>query len=399
MRRWAVRCMMIVLAALLVTGCWNRRELNELAIAVAMGIDWNKDGYTVSIQIINAQEVASKDGTGYATPVAVLKSEGQTIFEAIRKATTKLSRKVYLSHMRMVIFGEELAKRGIGDALDFISRDHEMRTDFYMAVARQARAEDVISVLTSLEKVPANKLFASIELSKNTWATTTNVTLDRLLSDMLSKGKNPAIAGITIIGQTATTGSKSQNVQDTRPLTVHQYTGVSVFNMDRLVGWLNEDESRGFNYVINNVKSTIVNISCPPNGKVGVELVGTEPGISVRMENGRPIVDVELKTEGSLGDVECGLDVSKEENIQQLESVLAQAIRRDILASIQSAKKMKSDIFGFGNAVHRYDPHVWEQWKPNWHKEFVDLPVEVQVDAQIRRTGTITNSLKKELKE
>ncbi len=45
---------------LLLTGCWNRRELNELAIAVGMGIDKHGDQFRVSVQVVDPGEAASK---------------------------------------------------------------------------------------------------------------------------------------------------------------------------------------------------------------------------------------------------------------------------------------------------------------------------------------------------
>ena len=46
-----------------------------------------------------------------------------------------------MSHLRIVVFGEELAREGIAKAIDFLLRDHEIRADFYMLVAREERAQ------------------------------------------------------------------------------------------------------------------------------------------------------------------------------------------------------------------------------------------------------------------
>ncbi len=46
-----------------------------------------------------------------------------------------------MAHLRMLVIGEELAKEDIDKHLDFFSRDPEVRTDFYMAVAEGISAE------------------------------------------------------------------------------------------------------------------------------------------------------------------------------------------------------------------------------------------------------------------
>lgn len=398
MKRWAIFGVFLALAAVLLSGCWNRRELNELSIAVAMGIDLSKNGYILSLQIVNAREIAAKDGAGYSLPVTVYREEGKTVFEALRRVSSKLNHKVYLSHMRIVVISEELARRGIGEPLDFVSRDHEMRTDFFVVIARQRRAEEVISILTPMAKIPANQMYSSLRTGETTWASVTDVTLDLLMSDLLTKGKNPAITGVSIVGDTES-GEMQSNVKVSQPPAIPQYSGMSVFRDDRLVGWLTEFESRGYNYFTDRVQSTVVRIACPPRGHIGVELIRTKSKLKARMEDGRPILSVTLDAEGNLGDVECGLDITKEDTLRRLEADAEEAIRQSMQAAVDKAKRLKSDIFGFGNALHRADAREWKRRMPEWHDTFVDVLVEVEVDVKLRRIGTITNSVVKELKE
>lgn len=103
-------------------------------------------------------------------------------FEKLLEAlvTTAAPRKIYLSHMRMVVIGEEVAKDGIGEILAFLSRDHSMRSDFYLVVTRETKAEEALKVPTSIEIIPANKLYSSLEMSEQTWAPTHAVTIDEL---------------------------------------------------------------------------------------------------------------------------------------------------------------------------------------------------------------------------
>lgn len=103
-------CFLIIVIFIL-TGCWSRRELNDLAIALAMGVDSSGDQFKVSAQIVNPGEVTSVKGGGGNSSIATYSSSGETIFEAIRKMTTKSPRKIYFSHTRLVVIGEELAKK------------------------------------------------------------------------------------------------------------------------------------------------------------------------------------------------------------------------------------------------------------------------------------------------
>jgi spore germination protein KC len=394
-RRTIAFCCVILLTTIWTTGCWNRRELDELSIVYAMGIDQTKTGYLLSVQLVNAQEISSKGATGYATPVTVYKVEGDTVFEGLRKLSTKMNRKMYLSHIRVVVLGEALARKGIEDVVDFLSRDHEMRTDFFITVARGRQAEQVLSALTPLEKIPANQMYSALEQSRKSWAVVSGITLDKLLSNLLSEGSSPVLTVIQMNGDPSV-GLSKKNVEKTEPDAVIQYVGMAAFQKDKLVGWLNEEESIGLNYMLGKVDSTIVNVACPQGGKLGIELIRTKPKIKVSINQGEPTILIEFRTEGNIGDVECKIDVTDVETLSSIEKKLEDSIRHSIQAAVnKSQKKLKTDIMGFGNAVHRDQPKLWKQLKANWQQSFVDVPVKINVNAKIRRIGTVTEPISK----
>ncbi|MGM0714624.1 MAG: hypothetical protein ACQEU9_22745 [Bacillota bacterium] len=108
-----IKVLLCLTLVILLGGCWNRKELNDLAICVGIGIDKVKTGYSVSVQIVDPAEVAANKGKPGRAPVTLFTMSGATVFEALRKMTTISPRKIYMSHTRMLILGEELAREGI----------------------------------------------------------------------------------------------------------------------------------------------------------------------------------------------------------------------------------------------------------------------------------------------
>ncbi|KRF41838.1 Ger(x)C family spore germination protein [Paenibacillus sp. Soil787] len=383
----------------LLTGCWSRRELNDLAISVGMGFDKKDDQVQVTIQIVNPSEVASKrGGTGLTTPVSTFKASSQTIFEAIRKITTQSPRKVYSSHLRILVISEVLAREGITPILDGISRNHEMRSDFYIIVAKGTTAENVLNMLTPIEKIPSNKLFSTLEMSEKVWAPTVKVKLDKLISDLQTEGKDPVLTGMQIKGDPSK-GSKKSNLNRTAPHAFLQYSGLAIFKKDKLIGWFNEKESKGYNYIIDNVKSTIGHMNCPAGGILAVEVVRTKTRIKGRVESGKPQIDIDVFLEQNVSEVQCKIDLLDPQSIEELEKATKIEVKSIIESAIQKAKKFDADIFGFGEAIYRADPKYWNENKDNWKEQFLDLPVHVNTDVKIRRLGTVNDSLKQKIKE
>ncbi|MBP1155812.1 MULTISPECIES: Ger(x)C family spore germination protein [unclassified Paenibacillus] len=385
---------------LLLTGCWNRTELNELSIAVAMGLDISEAGqYLVTVQLVNPKDIASKSGGAGGSPVSTFRSQGRSVFEAIRRMTTKLNRKIYLAHLRMLVIGEDLARKGIADPIDFLSRDHELRTDFYVVIAKQAKAGDILDILTPQERIPANKMYGSLEMSEKAWAATGKMTLDMLISDLQSEGKSPVLTGMFMVGPHSK-GQKMDNLQSSTVATLLQYDGIAVFKSDKLIGWLNENDSKGYNFIQGKVKSTVGVQKCL-GGEVAVELIRTKTKIKGHLtSDGEPEVSIEVYAEGNVGDVTCDINMLDPSSIQQIEQISAQTIKASIQDAVRNTqRRYKTDIFGFGEALRRAYPKHWKQWKQNWDDTFVNLKVQVTVDVDIRRTGTINQSVKSRVRK
>ena len=403
MKRKVYLFLVFIILITMLTGCWSRRELNDLAIVVGMGIDKSGDQFKVTAQIINPEEIASKKGGSGNTPFIVYSYTGDTIYEAIRKMTKKSPRKLYAAHLRLLIIGDELAsEEGIGKALDLFSRDPELRTDYFVIVAKKTTAEQVLKILTvPLEKINANKIFESLEDSEKSWAATRGVTIDELISEIVFKGQNPLLTGIQIFGDPKE-GERMESLQSTSTEPNLLFPGLAAFKKDKLIGWLDETESKGANYILDKVKSTIINVPCPKDdGFIGIELVRSKTNITGSVKNEMPIVNISVQSEASVGDVECtDTDLSKNANIQDLEAKTEEDIKSKIEAALKIAQKdFESDVFGLGVVIHQEAPKYWKRNAENWDNEFIDLTVNVNVDVKIRRIGTVGNSFLKELKE
>ncbi|WP_208591133.1 Ger(x)C family spore germination protein [Gracilibacillus suaedae] len=393
--------MIISILFLFITGCWNRRELNELAISVGEGIDKEEDLYKVSTQIVIPGQIESKTaGPSFGAPVELFTATEDTVFEGVREITRESPRKLYHSHLRVLVIGEALAREGISDVLDFVSRDHEFRTDFYIVIAKDTSAENVLSILTSIEKIPANNMISSLETSEEVWAPTTAVTLDELIKMLVTEGKNPVLTGIMIQGDPSI-GGTTQNLEKIPPSTHLRYSEMAVFKKDKLVGWLDRDQSKGYNFIMDNINNTVTDVSCPKEGKFNFEIIQSKTNMEAKMEKNTPKVDIIIQSEGNVGEVKCNIDLSKQKTIEELEKRIEDNISNTVKETIKAVQEDFSvDIFGFGDAMHRSDTKAWNKLKEDWNEtHFADLDVQVQADIKIRRLGKIGNSIIPEIKE
>ncbi|OIK08426.1 hypothetical protein BIV60_26385 [Bacillus sp. MUM 116] len=389
-----------ICSLILLTSCWNRKELNEMAIVVGMGIDKIDGKFMVTAQVVNPGEIAASKGSSGNSPMVVYQEKGDTLLEAIRRITTVSPRKLYFSHLRLLVFGEDLAKKGIGKTLDFLSRDHEIRTDFYITVAKNTFAGNVMKILTAMEKIPAQQLYETLLTSEKEWAPTLPITLDELIYDILSEGTNAKLTGLLIKGDIAT-GEKLENLQQTKPETIMKYDAIGVFRKDKLIGWLNENESKGLVYALGNVKSTVITVPCPIKGKADIELIHTNTELKTEIIGNKPKGTIKIETVATLGNVQCKtLDLTKPKTIRQIEIKMERKIQKNIHKGLYAAKKKyKIDFFGFGEALHRSNPNYWHMKKNDWIHVFENMPVETEVTVKIHDIGMIKNSPLNKMKD
>jgi spore germination protein KC len=382
----------------MLSGCWSSKEITELMIVSGMGIDRDSDTgeYKVTLQIINPGEIASQTKTE-RLEVTTYQTTGESIYEVMRRFSTEVPRKMYLAHIQLVIFGEELAKEGIGKTLDFISRNHEFRTDFFILVSKDTSAEDVLNVLTPTEASPSVSLYSAINVSEKIWAPTKGVHLDELLNTLVSEGKHPVLTGIKVTGD-KDKGDEVSSLEQIKPAAITKITGFAAFNKDKLVGWLTEKESKGYNYIISNITSTVGSFPCE-DGIIAVEVKKAKTDLQSKIKDGKPSITIKTNIEADLGEIQCEMDLTKTSVIKQIEEDAAKQVQTLMEHSITKAKEeFKSDIFGFGETIHRQHPKAWKKLKGNWDETFQYLEISFDLNYEIRRIGTISNSFQKEIK-
>lgn len=384
-------CKLLILIPILfvsLTSCWNSREINTLAITVCTGIDKVEDGYMLTQQVIDPKSITSEGGSS-ESPVVIYSDTGEDLFEIKRKLTSQIPRKIFNSHLKIVILGEEVAKSGIEEIIDFFARGHEYRTDFYFVIAKGTTAKNLLSVLTPLESIPGINYYHSLDASEANWAPTKSTKIIELINTINAEGNNPVITGLEFgdgFLNARSTEDLNKNIQLKNP----KYNGLGVFKGDKLVGWMNEDESKGYNYILGNVKSTVGHVYYDNNIKISLEVLNASSDIKVSMEKEAPVINITIKIVQDVGTVKGQFDVTKLENKEIINKLTEQYIEKLCTKSIEKAQiEFNADVFGFGEAIHRKYPKLWNELKSEWDNYFPKLKVNIKVDAKTKKLGQI----------
>jgi spore germination protein KC len=370
---------------LLLTGCWNNRELTDLNIVAGLGLDRTDDGrILLTVQVAEPGAIqSSSSGSGggggeKSKPVFVASNEGETVFDALRGMLAVVDKKLFLSAAQVLILGERLAQDGIEEVLDFFQRDHEVSYLMDVLVAKGATPDEILRMESDIDDIPAVYIQGTVEnnISRGTVKKTMFIDLVKAVD---CRGRQPAI------GQISKSGDKEIRTE-----------GLAVFKGGKLVGWLDPFETRGYLFARNKVQSAIINVPVD-EGKVSLEIMKSKGSVSVAIESNEPSsLIVSVEAEANVGGYEAKGRIDSPESLYMLEEKLGEEIKKEIAMALERCQKeYASDIFGFGTYLYKYQLQCWKKVEKDWNDVFKRLPVEIRVDAKISRVGIVRNPLRK----
>lgn len=378
-------CLYLFFTMIIISGCWDNKDINQRNFISAMAIDKAADGKVeLTLQVLRPNIIRAniEQGTKERS-IWVSTTEGETIFEAVRDQLKVINRKPFYNYLRIIFIGEDLAKDGINDIIDFFIRNSEVRLIPKVIITKGMDAKKIIMADSELDNIPTLHLEGILK-NNVLEAKTRDVDLIGVAHDLTSARGYGVIA--SAIGQTETL----ENIKD------YKIEGTAVFLKDKLAGYLDTTETRGFLFIKDEVDSGIINVENPleKNKLVAIEIKKTSGNMKVVMREKGIILKVDVKIRAALGEEQGKADLAREENIKKLENEIENEIKREIKRIVDLAQnKFKYDFFGFSNKVYEKYPHYWDEIKDNWEEEFSQLPLETNIKVKIDRTERIAEPI------
>ncbi|MEH7491590.1 Ger(x)C family spore germination protein [Neobacillus niacini] len=364
------------------TGCWNRVEINDIAIVTAIGLDLVEDDQLrLTLQVaVPSKLVTGGTGESGGKSTIVISETGASVSEAYRNIQGKLSRRIFFSQSRVLLIGEDLAKKGVFHIVDFHTRYAEPRINSFIMFTK-GKATKIINSMPKFESVSAEE---TRELAK--MGVGFKIYVRDFLNMLLTDGIEPFASQFTLKPLEVDTKNKSGETQ--------AVNGIAVFKGDKLVGWMDEGETRGLLWLRNEIKTGVITVNVPEEkggGNISMEIVRGETNIVPILKQGELRLDVDVVTDLSVIENDSKLNLFETKVIEEIQTYAEEKISKRIEMIVEKAQKeYESDIFGFGQSVYKKYPKEWNtHYKENWENEFVQTKVTIHSKAFVRRIGLI----------
>lgn len=370
----------ISIIVLLLSGCWDRKEVNDLGLVTAAGIDKISDK-TLELSVLvyipkSAGSQQSMDGGsgGVSAQTLVRSATGITIADAMSKLQEKLPRHIFWGHSEVFIFNDELAKMGLAKQVDFIIRYPQLRERSQIFITHQ-KAKKVLSLLPPLERDLATVL-RELESLKMGMEVTVKNYAEKLISD----SKDTAVPYIKMLPPAE--GKKKKE-------TIAYISGTAIFKKDKMVGIIDASVTRGVLWLRNEVQLATVTVKPrEAKGYVSLSLLEASSKLVPGFDHGRWKMVLKTEAEADIIQNTTQLDMTDPKVVKSLQRQLKKEIEDKVNLALTSVQKdMKADIFGFGDAFHRKYPALWKKQKSHWNEIFPNVDVTIDSNIKIRRQG------------
>ncbi|MGQ9557291.1 MAG: Ger(x)C family spore germination protein [Desulfurispora sp.] len=394
-RQRGAAALVLLLVLLLTAGCWDLREVEDLGLVMAFGIRLpdRGAGYEIWVQEANpgggAQQMGAA-GKEFPAPFHNHQGQGRTVFDAVRLLSRETPHRLFFSHNQVYVIGERLARQnGVSEVLDFLERDPEFRRTVWILVSRSRLMPRLFNSMNNLNR-PLGQYLASALQQRRLSSTYAPLRLGDFVQYMNETGADAFTAGVELrVPEKKPEQGMGQALPQLPVPRLHQ---TAVFRRDRLVGWLDDSESRGLLYVRGEANSGIMTLNYRGQ-QVALEITGNQSRVRAELSHDRPRLVIDVQVECNVGESMAAVNLVDVRVINEIKELARQQVKNDIYRAISRCQQLGSDPFGFGRQLAVRYPAYWARVEDRWREEiFPETEFDILTRVQIRRLGLITQT-------
>ncbi|MBQ9483538.1 MAG: hypothetical protein IJU82_05035 [Ruminiclostridium sp.] len=368
----------LILAVMMLSGCVPHTELDRLAIAEAVGLDFENGIYTVTLQYFNTDSSGGVTAVDSTAPNAtVAEGKGKTIESALEALSYKTGRSITIGAATVMVFGES-ALFSLEDALRLAASHYSGNLRADIAAAR-GKASDVMNVrfkegnasvekledmLCNAEELGLTRRIKMYEVSEKLCGETKSVVLPLFQAYSGGSELTEDGSGVIIAGGALFTGGEFA-----RELSVREMSGLamldpapeSIRNCEMTLSYMGEDTR--------------------------VMLYKVKPHITPRFEGGKLAADIEITADCKIVSTSISDPYEHREGIERV--CAEEAVSRVSELVSRTFAGNGADISGLGYVINAHSPALWSAVVSDCRSALKAAEYNVTADIRMERYGVV----------
>ena len=404
------KLLMFLVVVCLLTGCWDRKELEDKSYVIGLGIDHSEQEGKIKVTMLLANpEVGSMQGGGGSKekPREIISFDANDLIASKATANAIISRDISYELLKIIIVSEEYAKdQSFFSTISNVLQDKEIRMNSYLAVSKEKASEYFLKNRPKMETRP-HKYFQYMIDHGIENGLIPDSTLFRFFTTMergedlflgmyttAEREKNPEIKTEDeyIAGQLNATGE----LDDT------QFIGSAVFRNGLMIDKLTGQETRIVNILddTTNIEDILVDIPDPFSNKqkqFAARITKTENNkVKMNLKGPTPKITITLPLKFEIMSNPSMVNYTERKNQQIIKKEISNHIKT---MSEKLFKKTQTELKGVPYPLslyaRKYFGTIQEYKKFNWRKSYLNADIRVHPSIQIIDYGKQTKALKR----
>lgn len=353
-----------IFSPIILSGCWDYRDINEMTIVLSIGIDIVEGEYEMTGEYAmleqSQQGGGGENGGGQQSQVALLKATGKDFEEARGQINVQIDNPVFLGATNVIIFGSKYAESGIESYINRIDRLPDYRKTALVVISRETPG-DLFELGTDKAKsvgmlIESNLRF--LESEKEGMAINVGNVLSNI--DMGKVGYLLPYVGI-VEGEI-------------------QIIGMAVMCDNKLVGSLDLEEAYTANYLeIDRAK--MHEVISYNDTLFAYETEVKNKSINFEYKDEQLNINIDLKLEGTL-DYQYNKKYLTKEDFDKMEKIINAQIEDKLNKLFDKSQKVyKSDIFKLAKNFRAQEYQLYKVF--DWKELYLNANINVTADVSI----------------
>jgi spore germination protein len=355
------------------TGCAEPQILEEIGLITTIGYDIGEKG------LIKGTAVELKIEPDAKTDIKIVETQAYSVRGLNTSANKKTSKRLLAGQLRVILLGEELAKKRMLHISETLAKDPAISDLSYLSIV-EGEARDLLNLQDPHIPNIGIHLFRLIEQNTKD-EIMPSATLQEVLHRYYTAGRDPFMPILKKIDNSEV-----------------KFTGVGIFKGDRLVGRISTDQSFYLKLINDKYKAgstELIFMSESPKlkgfshseRKTVISLDTIHSNSDLKLVNKKHLeFDIKVKLNARLIDINSDIDLTKSSNLKLFEKEVSKEMEKRVENLIAYCQSKNSDIIGLGE-VYRVSVRNSKLTKKKWHEMYPNAKVNVKVDFTMMRSG------------
>lgn len=382
--------MICVCCALMLTGCGiltlneYSQDIAKLELAQTIGVDTGEQGVRVTAGIKNTDKAKA------------ISADADSVAGALQRLHSNSAKeRVYVAHTKHYILGEQAARNGIGEYLDFMERDMDMRIRTPLFIVKGADAQEIMTD-TGEESKENDKADTEKDAEADTGEDIKDIastleTMEKgryLLSDghvftCADVARNLLENGCALVAaiEPGETTENSVNTVAAVP------AGYAVLKAGRLVDFIDTELAGGVNIFMKKMNPDILEIEDEEGKTIAFKLRVADVDYKPVYEgNALKSIAVDVKLKAGIEEAGGDIDIYDTEVLNDLSGRISQKMHGMGRSALNKSQEHGADFLNFRKKVEIRSPIKFSQMDKSWQEIFPELDIDLRVTTEIERT-------------